>query len=139
MKLPAVRHIVLANLKDDAAENIEALREGVEMLQYKIPGILNITSGPASLVSGGHAYNWALICTFRDKKSADAYKAHEDHMRLLDDLLAPFLSPTQASLCVLEFVEAQEKERGWASLLESTAVAVITGSLVARLMLRSKL
>jgi Stress responsive A/B Barrel Domain len=79
--MPQYKHIVLLRFgpttsRDDIASIFEALDE----LKHKIPGIIDIASGPYDSPEGLHkGFTHAFIVTFAEAAFRDAYLEHPDH------------------------------------------------------------
>lgn len=79
--MPQYKHIVLLRLSPQTSrEEIAELFEGLDELQQKIPGILDITSGPYDSPEGlNKGFTHAFVVTFAEAEFRDAYLEHPDH------------------------------------------------------------
>jgi hypothetical protein len=79
--MPQCKHIVLMRFKPQTThEEIAAIFEAVDDLPARIPGIVDICSGPYESPEGLHkGFTHALIVTFADVESRDAYLEHPAH------------------------------------------------------------
>ncbi len=74
-----IRHIVLFKIKDEFKKDIPALIEGFYGMKGKIEGLMDLEAG-ADFLGSERSYDLALICTFADRASFDAYQTHPVHM-----------------------------------------------------------
>jgi hypothetical protein len=83
------KHIVLLRLKPQTTpEDIAEIFESLDDLQAKIPGIVEICSGPYESPEGLHkGFTHAFIVTFADGESRDAYLEHPAHELVKQRLL----------------------------------------------------
>ena len=79
--MPQCKHIVLMRLKPQTThEEIASIFEALDNLQDRIPGIVDICSGPYESPEGLHkGFTHAFIVTFADVESRDAYLEHPAH------------------------------------------------------------
>ncbi len=79
--MPQFKHIVLMRFKPQTTrEEIAEIFEALDALQEKIPGILDIASGPYESPEGlNKGFTHAFIVTFEDMESRDAYLEHPEH------------------------------------------------------------
>jgi Stress responsive A/B Barrel Domain len=79
--MPQVKHIVLVRFKPQTTrEEIAEIFESLDDLQAKIPGIVDICSGPYESPEGLHkGFTHAFIVTFADAECRDRYLEHPDH------------------------------------------------------------
>ncbi|HEY3963207.1 MAG TPA: Dabb family protein [Planctomycetaceae bacterium] len=75
------KHIVLLRFSPQTPrEDIAEIFEAVDDLQDKIPGIVDVCSGPYESPEGLHkGFTHAFIVTFADVESRDAYLEHPAH------------------------------------------------------------
>jgi hypothetical protein len=75
------KHIVLLRFSPQTPrEDIAEIFEAVDDLQDKIPGIVDVCSGPYESPEGLHkGFTHAFIVTFADVESRDAYLEHAAH------------------------------------------------------------
>jgi hypothetical protein len=79
--MPQYKHIVLVRFKPQTThEEIAEVFEALDELKDKIPGIVDICSGPYESPEGLHkGFTHAFIVTFADLESRDAYLEHPAH------------------------------------------------------------
>ena len=88
-----VKHIILWNLKDEFSgeekEQIKkGIKEGLESLAGKIPGLLDIrvyTDGLATSTA-----DVMLDSSFEDEQSLKNYSVHPEHVAVADGKVRPF-------------------------------------------------
>lgn len=75
------KHVVLLKFSPQTSrEEIAAIFEALDDLQQKVPGIVDICSGPYDSPEGLHkGFTHAFIVTFADAQSRDGYLEHPDH------------------------------------------------------------
>jgi len=75
------KHIVLVKLKPQTTrEDIAEMFEALDDLQEKLPGIVEVASGPYESPEGLHkGFTHAVVVTFEDEASRDACLAHPDY------------------------------------------------------------
>ena len=88
-----VKHIILWQLKDEFTaeekENIKAgIKSGLEGLQGKIPGLLDIHVQTDSLPSSNA--DVMLDSSFEDEASLKAYAVHPAHVEVADTKVRPY-------------------------------------------------
>lgn len=74
-----IRHIVLFKIKDEFKGEIPELVRNFYGMKGKIEGLLELESG-ADILHSERSYDLALITTFRDRASFDAYQTHPVHL-----------------------------------------------------------
>jgi quinol monooxygenase YgiN len=82
-----IKHIVAWKLKDHAAgndkhTNAARLKQGLEALRGKIPGLLTIEVG-LNFNPAEDASDVVLYSEFTDRAALDAYLNHPDHLALV--------------------------------------------------------
>lgn len=90
-----VKHIILWNLKDEfsAAEKAEikaGIKDGLESLAGKIPGLLDIKVYTDGLESSNA--DLMLDSSFEDEAALKAYAIHPEHVHVADTKVRPFTS-----------------------------------------------
>lgn len=88
-----VKHIILWQLKDEfsAEEKAEikaGMKEGLESLQGKIPGLVDIRVQTESLASS--TAEVMLDSTFEDEAALKGYSVHPEHVKVADGKVRPF-------------------------------------------------
>jgi len=78
-----IKHIVFWRLKpaalgNDKATNAQLIKQKLEALQGKIPGLLKLEVG-IDFVHGEHSSDVSLYSEFTDRGALDAYQAHPAH------------------------------------------------------------
>ena len=86
-----VKHIVLWRLKPEAhgraaAENARAIKEKLEALRGRIPGMLTIEVG-LDFSRTDNSCDLALYSEFESRAALDAYQAHPDHKAVMPFIL----------------------------------------------------
>ena len=79
--MPQYKHIVLLRFGPQTPrEQIAGIFEALDELKEKIPGILEICSGPYDSPEGLHkGFTHAFIVTFAEQQFRDTYLEHPDH------------------------------------------------------------
>ena len=74
-----IRHIVLFKIKEEFKSEIPQLVKNFYTMKGKVEGLLALEAG-ADILGSERSYDLALICTFADRASFDAYQTHPAHM-----------------------------------------------------------
>ena len=95
-----VKHIILWQLKDEFDEVSKAeikagIKEGLENLQGKIPGLLEIKVQTACLATS--TAEVMLDSTFESEEALKGYSVHPEHVKVADEKVRPF---TKARSCL---------------------------------------
>ena len=95
-----VKHIILWKLKDsltgEEKEQVKAgIREGLEGLKGKIPGLVDIRVQTKGLASSNA--DVMLDSSFTDEASLKGYATHPEHVRVADGRVRPY---TKTRLCM---------------------------------------
>ncbi|MBR4581229.1 MAG: Dabb family protein [Lachnospiraceae bacterium] len=95
-----VKHVILWNLKDELSEEEKAIvkagiKEGLEGLQGKIPGLLEIKVNTNPLPSSN--CDVMLDSSFTDEASLKGYAVHPDHVAVADGKVRPY---TKSRVCM---------------------------------------
>ena len=95
-----VKHIILWQLKDELSDaeklNVKAgIKEGLEALQGKIPGLLEIKVETVGLASSN--CDVMLYSVFEDEAALKGYAVHPEHVAVADGKVRPF---TKTRLCL---------------------------------------
>ena len=88
-----VKHIILWQLKDEftAEEKVEikaGIKEGLESLKGKIPGLVDIRVQTESLASS--TAEVMLDSTFEDEAALKGYSVHPEHVKVADGKVRPY-------------------------------------------------
>lgn len=88
-----VKHIILWQLKDEftleeKAEIKAGIKEGLESLKGKIPGLVDIHVQTESLASS--TAEVMLDSTFEDEAALKGYSVHPDHVKVADGKVRPY-------------------------------------------------
>lgn len=88
-----VKHIILWQLKDELTgeekENVKAgIKEGLEGLQGKIPGLIHIQVNKDGLESSNA--DLMLESSFEDEASLKGYSIHPEHVAVADTKVRPY-------------------------------------------------
>ncbi len=95
-----VKHMILWQLKDEfsaeeKAEIRKGIKEGLESLQGKIPGLLDIHVQSEFLPSTNA--DVMLDSTFENEAALKGYSAHPEHVKVANEKVRPF---TKSRLCM---------------------------------------
>jgi len=95
-----VKHVILWNLKDefDATEKEsikKGIKEGLEGLKGKIPGLLEIKVNINPLASSN--CDVMLDSSFEDEASLKGYAVHPEHVAVADGKVRPY---TKSRVCM---------------------------------------
>lgn len=95
-----VKHIILWQLKDELydAEKLTVkagIKDGLEALQGKIPGLLEIKVETIGLASSNA--DVMLYSVFEDEAALKGYAVHPEHVAVADGKVRPF---TKTRLCL---------------------------------------
>ena len=95
-----VKHIILWNLKDEFNndEVKRGIKEGIESLMGKIPGLLEISVQTEKLASS--TADVMLYSVFESEEALKNYAVHPDHVEVADTKVRPF---TKSRAC-LDFI-----------------------------------
>ena len=99
-----VKHVILWNLKDVYSEEEKSeikagIKEGLEGLMGKIPGLLHIRVNIRPLTSSN--CDLMLDSSFEDEASLKGYAVHPAHVAVADGKVRPF---TKSRVC-MDYVE----------------------------------
>ena len=92
-----VKHIILWKLKEEH-NNIEVktgIKENLEALMGKIPGLVEINVQTTSLASSNA--DVMLYSVFEDENALKGYAVHPEHVYVADTFVRPF---TETRLCL---------------------------------------
>ncbi len=95
-----VKHVILWNLKDELGEEERAnvkkdIKEGLEGLKGKIPGLLEIKVNIDPLASSN--CDVMLDSSFEDETSLKGYAVHPEHVAVADGKVRPY---TKSRVCM---------------------------------------
>lgn len=95
-----VKHVILWQLKDEFSEDEKAtiklgIKEGLESLKDKIPGLIDIKV----IINGLESSNADLMLdsSFEDEKSLKGYAVHPEHVSVADGKVRPY---TKSRVCL---------------------------------------
>ena len=96
-----VKHVILWTLKDEFSaeekENIKkSIKEGLEGLKGKIPGLLEIKVNAYGRLDSSNA-DLMLDSTFENAQALKSYSKHPEHVAVADSKVRPF---TAARTCL---------------------------------------
>ncbi len=88
-----VKHIILWTLKDEYSDAEKAdikkgIKEGLEGLKGKIPGLVDITVNINGLASSNA--DLMLDSTFESEEALKGYAVHPEHVAVADGKVRPF-------------------------------------------------
>ena len=89
-----ITHIVLIRWTEEASQEAKdsAMTE-LRNLKNKIPGIVDVSSG-VNFSERAKGYTHGLVFHFNDKAAVEAYLAHPEHVRVVQNFLNPFREDT---------------------------------------------
>ena len=92
-----VKHIILWKLKDEYNnfDTKQGIKDGLEGLIGKIPGLVEISVQTESLASSNA--DVMLYSVFADEASLKGYATHPEHVYVADTYVRPF---TETRLCL---------------------------------------
>ena len=95
-----VKHVILWQLKDELSEQEKEkikteIRQGLEGLQGKIPGLLEIHVNKDGLSSSNA--DLMLDSTFEDEAALQGYAQHPEHVKVADQKVRPY---TKVRICL---------------------------------------
>ena len=95
-----VKHVILWQLKDELSgmemDRVKAgIKEGLESLQGKIPGLVEIKVNTVGLASSNA--DLMLDSTFEDEAALKGYATHPEHVAVANGKVRPF---TKTRLCL---------------------------------------
>lgn len=90
-----VKHVILWTLKETQDKNEKkaiknGIKEGLEGLKGKIPGLIDIKVNIEPLASSN--CDVMLDSTFEDEASLKGYAVHPEHVKVADTKVRPFTS-----------------------------------------------
>ena len=85
-----VKHVILWKLKDgiNVAEVKKGIKEGLEALQGKIPGLIDIKVYTEGLASSN--VDVMLDSSFESEEALKGYAVHPEHVAVADGKVRPF-------------------------------------------------
>lgn len=95
-----VKHVILWTLKDEFSDNekakiISEMKEGLESLKGKIPGLIDIKVNTNKLSTS--TADVMLDSTFESEEALKGYSVHPEHVAVADGKVRPF---TKARACL---------------------------------------
>lgn len=89
-----VRHIILWQLKDEYSEERKqeirrGMKEGLESLQGKVPGLITMKVRIDGLASS--SADAMLDAEFEDEAALKGYRVHPEHVKVADSRVRPFV------------------------------------------------
>ena len=95
-----IKHVILWTLKDEFSESekadiIKGIKEGLEGLKGKIPGLIDIKVNTNKLSTS--TADVMLDSTFESEKALKNYSVHPEHVAVADGKVRPF---TKARACL---------------------------------------
>lgn len=95
-----VKHVILWQLKDELSESEKAevkkgIKEGLESLQSKIPGLLDIKVEITPLASSNA--DVMLDSSFENEEALKGYAVHPEHVAVADHKVRPY---TKTRVCM---------------------------------------
>ena len=93
-----LHHVVTFQLKPDApADQVERIGEAVNALAAQLPEVRSMAIGRDLALRDGNA-SFAIAAQFDDVEGFKAYADHPEHVRIIKELIGPFIesrSPVQ--------------------------------------------
>ena len=88
-----VKHVVILKLKEGiTSEQTDAVLTGLQALQDKLEGIIDVTGGTNNSPEGkSNGYGWSFVMTFSDETSRDAYLPHPEHQAVSAEFIRPIV------------------------------------------------
>lgn len=95
-----VKHVILWQIKDEYSENEkqsikQGVKEGLEGLKGKIPGLVDIKVNINGLASSNA--DMMLDSVFTDEEALKGYAVHPDHVAVADSKVRPY---TKSRVCL---------------------------------------
>ncbi len=95
-----VKHVILWQLRDDLSENEKTkvkigIKEGLEALKGKIPGLIDIKVEINPLVSSNA--DVMLDSAFESEEALKGYAVHSEHVAVADGKVRPY---TKSRVCM---------------------------------------
>ena len=96
-----VKHVILWKLKDELvgeekAKVLAEIKENLEALSGKIPGLLSISVQADGRLASSNA-DLMLDSSFEDEAALKGYAVHPEHVAVADTYVRPY---TQTRLCL---------------------------------------
>jgi hypothetical protein len=94
-----VEHIVLLRWTEEASqETIDTVEAELRGLKGKIAGIVDLSCG-ANFSSLSKGYTHGLVVRFTDRAALEAYAAHPEHQRIVQN----FINPIRADVLAFDY------------------------------------
>ena len=95
-----VKHVILWQLKDELSDGEKAevkagIKEGLEALKGKIPGLIDIKVEIYPLSTSNA--DVMLDCSLEDEESLKGYAVHPEHVAVADNKVRPY---TKTRVCM---------------------------------------
>ncbi len=95
-----VKHVILWQLKDELSDSEKAevkagIKEGLEALKGKIPGLIDIKVEIHPLSTSNA--DVMLDCSLEDEESLKGYAVHPEHVAVADNKVRPY---TKTRVCM---------------------------------------
>jgi quinol monooxygenase YgiN len=97
-----IKHIIIWRLKDEAhgndkAKNSRLIKEKLEALNGRIPGLIKIEVG-ADISAGSNSGDLVLYSEFEDRAALERYRTHPEHQAV-----APFIAAARADRMIVDY------------------------------------
>lgn len=66
------------------------MAEGLHGLKNHVPGVVWITAG-RNFTDRGKGFNFGLVVRLESKAALEGYRAHPEHVRVVDELIKPII------------------------------------------------
>lgn len=98
-----IKHIVMWRLQDhalgnDKATNARLIKEKLEALRGRIPGMLDIEVG-IDFSASAQSADVVLYSEFESRQALDAYQSHPEH-----EALVPFVQAVRSDRLVVDYM-----------------------------------
>lgn len=95
-----IKHVILWQLKDELSETekvevMQGMKEGLEALKGKVPGLLEIKVITEKLASSNA--DVMLDTTMESEEALKGYAVHPEHVKVADEKVRPF---TKVRVCM---------------------------------------
>lgn len=97
-----IKHIIIWRLKDEAhrndkAANARLIKQRMEALRGRIPGLLNIEVGE-DISRGPSSGDLVLVSEFENREALELYRKHPDH-----EAVAPFIAAARSDRLIVDY------------------------------------
>lgn len=98
-----IKHIIVWRLKphahgNDAKQNARLIKEKLEALRGRIPGLLALEVG-VDISRGPESGDLVLYSEFEDEKALEVYRVHPEHKAVF-----PFIAEARSDRVIVDYV-----------------------------------